>query len=89
MLTLIFLGLPHMDSYQGEHVPARVHAAGKPKDPTKPEGEKYDGKVQVTEAGAAYLLSTFPTAWKKDEPAPKASKAEPKAEPAKKDSAAS
>jgi hypothetical protein len=74
MLTIIFLGLPHMDSYQGEHVPTRVHAAGKPKDPAKPEGDKYDGKVQVTEAGAIYLLATFPTAWKRDEPvvAPKA-----------------
>lgn len=80
MPALKLLRHPH-GSYQGEHVPGRVYVAGTPRNPAKPEGDKHDGIVDVSDAGAAYLLSTFPDSWaevKAEEPAEKP--AEKKAE---------
>jgi hypothetical protein len=57
MPQLRFRGTTNLDHYRGEHVPNLVFAAGKPKNPDKPEGEKYDGLVEVTEDGAKYLLA--------------------------------
>jgi hypothetical protein len=59
MKTLLFKGFPHTDSYQGEHVPNRVKAGG---------------QCQVSEAGAAYLLATFGSAFEDVTPKPEAPK---------------
>lgn len=76
MVRLCFIGWPHSRSYAGEHVPDRVFAKGSPVNPAKPSGEKHDGLVEVTEAGAAYLLEHFGDAFTRVE----TPKTEPKAE---------